>query len=105
MRILQAGLILLTLLVTACVYHPPIEQGNLLTPQKTQQIKRGMTMQQVVSIMGSPVMKDLYHDGKIAYIYTSTAKDELVARNRFIVVFSRGRVIKTKTDMPTLPKM
>lgn len=105
MRLIQVGLILLSLLLTACVYHPPIEQGNLLTPQKTEQVKRGMSMAQVINIMGSPVIKDLYHDGKVAYIYTYTQKDEIVARNRFIVIFSRGKVVQTKTDMPTLPKV
>lgn len=97
--------IMLYVLLAGCVYHERIEQGNVLTPQKTQQIKRGMPESQVIAILGTPVLKKMYRDNQLVYVYTDQPKRSHFIRDRFIVILSNGRVVDIQTDEPKIPSL
>ncbi|AEW44408.1 Subunit of Outer Membrane Protein Assembly Complex: SmpA [Serratia symbiotica str. 'Cinara cedri'] len=63
-KILSAFTIAFIILTTGCsffekiVYRPDISQGNYLTSPDVVKIKKGMTQQQVVDILGTPMLQD-----------------------------------------------
>ena len=93
----------LSLLVAAsitlcgCVYHPPVFQGNVLTPEKVQQIHTGMTSEQVVAQLGSPVLKNAYSTNQITYIYTSQKANKKMEIKKLEVDFTNNRVSNIRT--------
>ena len=65
-------LLLVTLLVAGCgiIYRQPVFQGNLLESKNVEQLKTGMTRQQVFSLLGSPPVADPFHQSRWDYVAT-----------------------------------
>ena len=64
--------ILAGLLMAGCgiVYRQPVFQGNLLESKNVEQLKAGMTRQQVFSLLGSPPLADPFHQSRWDYVAT-----------------------------------
>jgi outer membrane protein assembly factor BamE len=72
MRKAPAVLLLAALLLSGCnlIYKQPLFQGNLLDKQNVEQLKPGMTREQVVSLLGSPPVADPFHADRWDYVAT-----------------------------------
>jgi outer membrane protein assembly factor BamE len=72
MRKAPAVLFLAALLLSGCnlIYKQPLFQGNLLEKQNVEQLKPGMTREQVVSLLGSPPVADPFHADRWDYAAT-----------------------------------
>lgn len=57
---------------TGCnfVYKQNIQQGNAIEQDKLDQLKAGMTMTQVAYLLGTPAVRDPFHQDRWDYIYT-----------------------------------
>lgn len=68
-RRLRTVLILLAIAAgtSGCLTHI-IQQGNVLDPQKVDQVRVGQTRFSVESLLGTPVMHDIMHPNKATYI-------------------------------------
>jgi outer membrane protein assembly factor BamE len=64
-----------------------IRQGNYITPEMRQKIKVGMSRQQVTSVLGSPLISDVYHANRWDYIYRFEEKSRLVEQQRLTLYF------------------
>lgn len=72
-------LLVATLTVAACssiplpqfpgVYKIPIAQGNIITQEMIDQLEPGMTRRQVVFVMGTPLVRDPYHQDRWDYVF------------------------------------
>ena len=72
MRKAPAVLLLAALLLSGCnlIYKQPLFQGNLLDKQNVEQLKPGMTRDQVVSLVGTPPLADPFHADRWDYVAT-----------------------------------
>ena len=52
------------------VYKIPIEQGNVITQDMVDQLKPGMSREQVEFIMGSPLIRDSFNAERWDYLYS-----------------------------------
>ena len=93
MKHLRVLLLLITIALCSCVYHQPIEQGNILTPAKMQAIHSGMTSAEVVAQLGTPVLQNIYSDNRMAYVYTRQPTRTHIEITRFIVHFHNDHVV------------
>ena len=72
----NAGLSLLLalsmVLLSGCmvVYRQPVFQGTLLEKTNVDQLREGMTRQQVFSLLGSPTVADPFHQERWDYVST-----------------------------------
>lgn len=96
------GLILISASLSACSlfrpYQPDISQGNLYTPAMVEQIKLGMSKDQVVRIMGDPILVNLFNDSHWAYVYTFQHKGGPILKKRLDLYFQNGRVARIERD-------
>ena len=67
------------LLISACsiprlqfpgVYKVDIQQGNIITQEMIDQLRPGMTKRQVIFVMGTPLVRDPFHQDRWDYIYS-----------------------------------
>jgi|GEM_PF-1605965 len=62
---------LLAAFLASChVYHMPIQQGNFLPEDAPKHIKIGMSQSDLVDTLGTPVLKNIYKDHRVIYIYS-----------------------------------
>ena len=88
--------------LSACVYRPTIQQGNLLQLDEIEQVKVGMTRSQVRYILGTPMVSDPFQPDRWDYVYTlQKGRDTHIDRAHFVVLFEADKVVKVdKLDLP-----
>jgi len=96
---LKAGLnisvLAAVLLCSACVYHVPIQQGNLLEQKDIDQIKLGMTESQVRYVLGTPLVVDPFSKNRWDYVYyLKKGRMHAAEERHFVVYFDSGSVSK-----------
>ena len=66
------ALVLAATLASGCaiVYKQPVFQGTLLETKNVEQLKEGMSRQQVFSLLGSPPVADPFHHQRWDYVST-----------------------------------
>lgn len=79
-KTLQCFLVLASaVLISACsiprlqfpgVYKVDIQQGNIITQEMIDQLRPGMTKRQVIFVMGTPLVRDPFHQDRWDYIYS-----------------------------------
>jgi outer membrane protein assembly factor BamE len=84
---------LLTFL-SACsmqVYKLKIQQGNIVTPDMLEQLKPGMTKNQVAFVMGNPVLKDSFSTRQWDYLYRLERREDNIEQYHIRVFFDQGQ--------------
>ncbi len=69
-------------------YKMEVRQGNYVTPEMSKKVKVGMSRQQVSSILGSPLVSDVFHANRWDYIYRLEEKSKLVEQQRLTLFFN-----------------
>ena len=63
------GAFLLVLLV-GCVYRIDVQQGNVISREQMEQVKTGMTRDQVRFALGTPLLVDPFHERRWDFVYS-----------------------------------
>ena len=69
------------------VYKITVEQGNIITQEMVDQLKPGMSKEQVEYIMGSPLIKDSFNGQRWDYVYNIQKGDEPREQYRMSIFF------------------
>ena len=103
-----ACLVALLLVVTGCGVpripgitpdKPDIQQGNFVSQEMVQQLKPGMTREQVRFLLGTPLLTDIFHADRWDYVYwreTSAGKRE---SRKLALFFSDGKLARMEGDI------
>jgi outer membrane protein assembly factor BamE len=83
------------------VYRLQVDQGNIITQEKVNQLKPGMTREQVKFVMGSPLLTDTFHSDRWDYIYSLRDADGNISKQRLSVIFADDKLARLSgTFMP-----
>jgi outer membrane protein assembly factor BamE len=80
------------------VYRINVDQGNIITQEKVNQLKPGMSREQVKFVMGSPLLTDTFHDDRWDYLYTLRDRDNKNTKHRLTVVFAGDKLAQLSGD-------
>ena len=91
--------ILFVLLLSACVYRLDIQQGNILDQKDIDKLRAGLTKNQVVFVLGSPVVDDSFSDNKWVYLYNyKKGKQNTTSSKKLKLVFNEDKLISASGD-------
>lgn len=92
------ALALFTVALSGCsvfhAYRPDVSQGNVITKAQVAQLKLGMSQRQVISIMGEPVLQNVFANNRISYVYTFWPNRGASKYKKAVLSFRRDRLIK-----------
>ena len=90
------------------VYKIGIAQGNIITQEMVDQLRPGMTKRQVIFVMGTPLVRDPYHQDRWDYIYNFQPGGGVRGQERVSVFFMddelvsfTGDFVPTDSSVPT----
>jgi len=87
------ALFVVSIFLSACVYHAPIQQGNLLEAKDIDQITVGMTQAQVRYVLGTPMIADPFSANRWDYVYyLKRSKMPEAKKQQLVVFFENGNV-------------
>lgn len=70
-------------------YRIEIQQGNYVGQEAVSQLKPGMTKDQVRSILGTPLLTDIFHANRWDYVYYRELADGTREQRNLIVHFDK----------------
>ena len=98
------ALVLLTLTQSACIYRMDIQQGNLLEESAIEQVEVGMTKNQVLFLLGTPMVTDSFHENRWDYTYYLRRGRSHDIDRRWLIVYFEGDVAsRIEKDVPLHP--
>lgn len=86
-------------------YRPDVQQGNIVTKDMVDQLRPGMTRDQVRFLLGTPMLADIFHQDRWDYPYALLrGKSGERQVRKLYVVFADGKLQRYASDpMPTEP--
>jgi outer membrane protein assembly factor BamE len=83
-------------------YRPDMHQGNIITQEMVEQIRVGMTREQVRFMLGTPMLTSAFHQARWDYVYYLNRRSGEVQKRNLVIVFKDNRVDSFRADpMPT----
>jgi outer membrane protein assembly factor BamE len=107
MRVLCILTAILFATLAGCIYQPDIHQGNIVSQEMVDQIRPGMNKRQITFIMGTPLLKDPFHDNRWDYIYSNQPGGEDRTQKRISLFFRNEELSGVQGDFKpgTLPSV
>ena len=107
-KLLHLGItLLLASLLGGCVlfhgYTAPTQQGNVLPVAKVNQLRPGLSKQDVLSILGSPVYTNTFST-KWVYIYSIEKFGKPIHTRQVVITFRNGQVSQIVKNMKVMPR-
>ncbi len=69
-----------------CVYRPNVSQGNIVEEEDLDQVKVGMTRNQVRFLLGTPMVDDPFHANRWDYVYYVKIGREDATGKRWVTI-------------------
>jgi outer membrane protein assembly factor BamE len=83
-------------------YRPDVHQGNIITQEMVDQLRQGMTREQVRFMLGTPLLTSEFHKDRWDYPYYLNPLKGQVQSRRLTVFFKDNRVERFRSDeMPS----
>ena len=84
------------------VYKIGIPQGNIITQDMVDQLRPGMTKRQVIFVMGTPLIRDPFHQDRWDYVYNYQPGGGQRGQERVSVFFEDDELVRFTGDfVPT----
>jgi len=84
---------------TSCVYKLDIQQGNLIVQKDIDKLRPELSKNQVVFVMGNPVVDDSFSDDKWIYINTySNRNKDIKTSKRLELFFEEDKLVAAQGD-------
>jgi outer membrane protein assembly factor BamE len=80
------------------VYTLEIQQGNIIDQGMIDQLRPGMNKRQVLYIMGSPMLDDVFHKNRWDYLYSDQPEDEERVQKRISLFFENDQIAGIQGD-------
>ncbi len=80
------------------VYRIDIQQGNIFDQNMIDQLRPNMTKRQVLYVMGSPMLVDIFHKNRWDYIYSEQLGGKQHKQQRISLLFDNDFLIGVQGD-------
>ena len=82
-------------------YKMEIQQGNSVTQEMVNQLKPGMSREQVRFVLGTPLLTDIFHADRWDYVYWREQADGKRDQRKLAVFFKDGKLTHLDGDVHT----
>jgi len=79
-------------------YRPDVHQGNIITQEMVDQLRIGMTREQVRFMLGTPLLTSEFHKNRVDYVYYLNPRRGPVQNRRLTLFFKDNRLDKFNSD-------
>jgi outer membrane protein assembly factor BamE len=80
------------------VYTIDVQQGNIVDQAMIDQLRPGMSKRQVLYIMGSPMLKDVFHENRWEYLYSNQPGGEDRQQKKITLYFDNDTIVGLQGD-------
>ena len=88
------------LMSSGCVYRIDVPQGNFIEQKQVEQLRAGMTREQVAYVLGSPMVQDAFDNVTWHYVYYLREGWNEPKRKTLTVHFAGDKLSSVSGDYP-----
>lgn len=82
-------------------YRADVQQGNFISKEMVAQLRVGMTPDQVRFVLGTPLLKDMFHENRWDYPFRLQRGNGEITSSHVVVFFENDRVVRFEGgDLP-----
>ncbi len=82
------------LLTASCSMHRiDVQQGNIITPEMIAELRPGLSKTQVIRLLGTPLIVDVFDDDRWVYLYSLQTSRGRIERYHVLIEFESGKVV------------
>jgi outer membrane protein assembly factor BamE len=85
-------------LVSGCVYKRDLAQGNYITEGMVEQLQPGMSQQQVVNVMGRPLLEAPFDASQWDYVFRLDEASGDIQQRRVTLTFANDRLMDIRRE-------
>ena len=82
------------------VYKMPIQQGNIVSKDMLDQLRLGMTKDQVRFVLGTPMLMDMFHSNRWDYTYTLKVGRQPMETKPLTLFFQDDALVRIQGFVP-----
>jgi len=83
-------------------YRPDVHQGNIITKEMVDQLRNGMTREQVRFMLGTSLMSSEFHRNRVDYVFYLNPRRGEIQNRRLTLYFTDNRLERfTSDEMPS----
>ncbi|QOI10927.1 outer membrane protein assembly factor BamE [Blochmannia endosymbiont of Colobopsis nipponica] len=92
-------IIILIILLSGCsnlmtiITKPEINQGNYLNSHDIKKIKIGQSKQQIINLLGNPILTNTFNSNNLYYIYYKINKNNKIIKQSLILSFNENNIL------------
>ena len=79
-------------------YKLKVIQGNEIAPRAAAALRPGMTKDQVLLLLGSPLLRDAFHTDRWDYTFNTSRNGIIKERGNLTVYFENGVLVRAEGD-------
>jgi len=79
-------------------YRIEVVQGNVVTREQAQQLRPGMTREQVASVLGTPLLASIFHADRWDYVFSFRRQGQPPQQRRLTVFFKGDLLERVEGD-------
>ncbi len=88
MRLTVLGVTLGIFLLAGCSpYRPELRQGQFLKPEDVERVTEGMDRTEVLDILGSPLVADVFNAGRWDYVHVTYDDNHNITSRSVVTIF------------------
>lgn len=97
-NIISFTFLILTLSLSSCsTYKMDVQQGNALSNETIAQLAKGMSKDEVASILGTPLLQDNFRKNRWDYIYfAQKGRSENPEKQGITLLFQEDRLVEVR---------
>ncbi len=80
-------------------YRMVIQQGNFISREMVEQLKPGMTREQVRYVLGTPLVADIFHADRWDYVFFRELANGKREQRNLSVVFEKDKLARVLGDL------
>jgi outer membrane protein assembly factor BamE len=82
------------------VFRIDVAQGNIVTEKMVAQLKPGMTREQVLYVMGTPIIQDTLHPDRWDYVYSISRAGTTPELYHVKLIFEGNKFVSVEGQPP-----
>ena len=93
---------IVAILLSACIrpYQPDIQQGNILNNSNLKELRYGMGKQEVLFILGTPMVIDPFNEHRWDYYYSKRDNNKKQTTTRLVTaIFEDNKLVELRGDV------
>jgi outer membrane protein assembly factor BamE len=90
-------IILIFVFSSGCIikpYHVDVQQGNILSQNDVNKIHPGMTKDEIMSILGEPMLRNSFDSNTWSYVYTNQINGGKIEQKCIVMHFAGSKLVK-----------